>query len=183
MNTVDEIFGIFGQHGADAYFGERVSVTEHCLQAAWFAQQDGAPARLIVASLLHDIGHLIGGVADDHGRSTEDGQHERLGSTWLAGRFGIEISDPVRLHVAAKRYLCATDPGYFASLSRPSVHSLRLQGGPMSDTECAAFEREPYFREALLVRRCDDRAKVADLSIPRLQTYRELLETYAAAPA
>ena len=102
---------IFGKRGAEAYFGECVSVTEHALQAAWFAQEEGAPANLIVAALLHDIGHLVDDVPDDFAQWTHDQHHERIGAAWLARRFGPEVSDPVRLHVPAKRYLCATEAG------------------------------------------------------------------------
>jgi phosphonate degradation associated HDIG domain protein len=175
----DELAGIFGKRGAEAYFGECVSVTEHGLQAAWFAQQEGAPANLVVAALLHDIGHLIQDLPDDLAEWTEDEHHERIGAGWLARRFGPDVSDPVRLHVAAKRYLCATEPDYFSNLSPASVRTLQLQGGPMRAEQIAAFERESYFREALRVRRWDDRAKVADLKIPGLSAYRALIETQA----
>jgi [1-hydroxy-2-(trimethylamino)ethyl]phosphonate dioxygenase len=179
LAVADDVFGIFAQRGAHAYFGESVSVTEHVLQAAWFAQQEGAPGSLVVAALLHDIGHLLDDTPDDLGEWTADAQHEQIGAAWLARRFGLEVSDPVRLHVAAKRYLCATETDYYRNLSPASVHTLQLQGGPMPAAQLSAFEREPYFREALRVRRWDDRAKVPDLKIPALQTYRMLIESYA----
>lgn len=179
MSPADEIMGIFGKHGAESYFGESVSVTEHGLQAAWFAQQEGAPVSLVVAALLHDLGHLIIDTPEDIADWTHDEQHERIGAAWLARRFGPEVSDPVRLHVPAKRYLCATEADYLANLSPPSVHTLQLQGGPMPAAEIAAFERETYFREALRVRRWDDRAKIADLKVPALATYRAFIESLA----
>ena len=182
MTTADEIFGIFTKRGTDAYFGECVSVTEHGLQSAWFAQQEAAPASLIVAALLHDIGHLIDDTPYDFGEWTEDQRHELIGAGWLARRFGPEVSDPVRLHVPAKRYLCVTEADYFSNLSAASRHTLQLQGGPMPPAQLAAFEREPYFRAALRVRRWDDRAKVADLKIPGLEVYRALIEAQAANP-
>jgi [1-hydroxy-2-(trimethylamino)ethyl]phosphonate dioxygenase len=177
----DEIAGIFGKRGAEAYFGESVSVTEHALQAAWFAQQEGAAANLVVAALLHDVGHLIQDLPDDLAEWTEDEHHEQIGAAWLARRFGPEVSDPVRLHVAAKRYLCATEPDYFSNLSPASVRTLQLQGGPMPAGQLAAFERETYFREALRVRRWDDRAKVADLKVPGLSAFRALIESQAGS--
>jgi phosphonate degradation associated HDIG domain protein len=177
MTLTDEIIGIYGQRGAAAYFGECVSVTEHALQAAWFAQEEGAPANLVVAALLHDIGHLIDDVPDDFAQWTHDQHHERIGAAWLARRFGPDVSDPVRLHVPAKRYLCATEAAYFSNLSPASVRTLQLQGGPMQAAEAAAFEKERYFREAVRVRRWDDRAKIADLPVPGLATYRSLIET------
>jgi [1-hydroxy-2-(trimethylamino)ethyl]phosphonate dioxygenase len=179
VTVADDIFGIYGRRGVHAYFGECVSVTEHALQAAWFAQQESAPASLVVAALLHDIGHLIDDTADDRGDWTEDAQHEQIGAAWLARRFGPEVSDPVRLHVPAKRYLCATEADYFGTLSPASVRTLQLQGGPMPAAQCAAFEGEPYFREAVRVRRWDDRAKVDGLRIPGLQSYRALIEAHA----
>jgi [1-hydroxy-2-(trimethylamino)ethyl]phosphonate dioxygenase len=177
MTLIDEIIGIYGKRGAAAYFGECVSVTEHALQAAWFAQEEGAPANLVVAALLHDIGHLIDDVPDDFAQWTHDQHHERVGAAWLARRFGPDVSDPVRLHVPAKRYLCATEAAYFSNLSPASVRTLQLQGGPMSAAEAATFENERYFREAVRVRRWDDRAKVADLPVPGLAAYRTLIET------
>ena len=182
LSIADDIMGVFGKRGAEAYFGECVSVTEHALQAAWFAQEEGAPANLIVAALLHDIGHLVDDVPDDFAEWTHDQHHERIGAAWLAQRFGPEVSEPVRLHVPAKRYLCATESGYFSNLSPASVRTLQLQGGPMTAAEIAAFERETYFREAVRVRRWDDRAKVADLKVPGLATYRTLIGTQTKNP-
>lgn len=177
MTLTDDIIRIYAKRGAEAYFGECVSVTEHGLQAAWFAQEEGAAANLVVAALLHDIGHLVDDVPDDIAQWTHDQHHERIGGAWLAGRFGPEVSDPVRLHVPAKRYLCATETDYVGNLSPASVRTLQLQGGPMSAAEAAAFEQESYFREAVRVRRWDDRAKIADLKVPGLASYRALIET------
>lgn len=179
MTVADEIFGIFAGRGAHAYFGECVSVTEHGLQAAWFAQQEDAPASLVVAALVHDIGHLVEDIPGDLGEWTEDAQHEKVGAAWLARRFGLAVSDPVRLHVPAKRYLCATEADYYSNLSPASVRTLELQGGPMPPAQLAAFAEEAYFREAVRVRRWDDRAKIADLRIPGLEAYRALIEAHA----
>ena len=179
MNVVDEVVAIYAARGSGAYFGERVSMTEHGLQAAYFAQQcDAAPA-LIVAALLHDIGHLLEAVPDDLGDWTTDAHHESLGARWLAQRLRPEVSEPVRLHVAAKRYLCATDPAYLARLSPASVHTLKLQGGAMSAPEVSQFENERYFREALRVRRWDDDGKVAGLQTPALDSYGVLIAQLA----
>jgi len=179
MNVTQEITTLFVRRGDDAYFGECVSMTEHCLQAAHFADIAGVPPPLIVAALLHDVGHLIDDVPRSLTDWVEDAHHERVGGTWLASRFGPEVSEPVRLHVPAKRYLCATDTAYLAQLSPASLVTLELQGGPMSALEVAAFEQEPYHRDALVMRRCDDKGKVAGLVTPVLADYRRMLEGLA----
>lgn len=176
MSVADEIFSIFASRGSAAYFGEPVSVTEHCLQAAHRAQLERAPETLIVAALLHDIGHLVVDVPDDIADWTSDAFHEKVGGAWLARRFGAEVSEPVRLHVPAKRYLCATRPSYLAKLSPASVITLKLQGGVMSATEVAAFEAETYFKEAVRIREWDDQGKVAGSEPPDLMSYRTLIE-------
>ncbi len=174
--TADEIFAIYEGCGAEAYFGEPVTVTEHCLQAAQFAQACGASDALVLTALLHDIGHLIEPAPDDFADWETDAGHERIGAAWLAKRFGPAVSEPVRLHVPAKRYLCAKEPDYFATLSPASVTTLGLQGGPMSQAQMLAFEAEPYFRDAVSLRRWDDQAKVAGFPVPDLAFYRPLIE-------
>jgi phosphonate degradation associated HDIG domain protein len=179
MNVTDEILALFERRGAEAYFGENVSTTEHCLQAAYFGQIAAAPPGLIVAALLHDIGHLIENVPNDIADWTVDAQHERIGGRWLAQRFRAEVSEPVRLHVPAKRYLLATDSAYFAKLSPASVVTLKLQGGPMAAHEVAEFETERFYKDAVRVRQWDDQGKVAGLKTPGLSDYRDLIEAMA----
>jgi phosphonate degradation associated HDIG domain protein len=180
MSVAEEILAIFQKHGSSEYFGERVSMTEHALQAAYFAQADAAPPGLILAALLHDIGHLIEDVPSDISDWTADAHHERVGGIWLAKRFGPEVSEPVRLHVPAKRYLLSVDPEYFARLSPASVVTLKLQGGPMAAHEVAKFEAERFYLEAVRVRRWDDQGKVVGLKTPGLSDYRSLIEELAA---
>jgi len=180
MSAVEEIRTLFHRSGAAAYFGECVSMREHGLQAAYFARQEAAPPALIIAALLHDIGHLLAAVPEDIEDWTADVRHEEIGGGWLARRFRPEVSEPVRLHVPAKRYLCATDAQYFGKLSAASVHTLNLQGGPMAAHEIAAFEAERYYREAVRVRRWDDQGKVAGLCIPTLEDYSPLIENLTA---
>jgi [1-hydroxy-2-(trimethylamino)ethyl]phosphonate dioxygenase len=179
--TTDELASIYARVGSAAYFGEPVTTTEHSLQAAHFAQSSGAPDALIIAALLHDIGHLLGSVPNDLAEWKSDAHHEVSGSRWLSARFGPEVCEPVRLHVPAKRYLCATDPKYFARLSSASVFTLSLQGGPMASTEVAAFEAERYWRDAIQVRQWDDQGKVAGLQTPGWNHYRDLIERLATA--
>ena len=176
MTVTEEILAIFERHGSSAYFGESVSMTEHALQAAFFARTAGAPPGLIVAALLHDIGHLVEDVPSDIAEWTMDAHHEQIGGRWLARRFRPEVSEPVRLHVPAKRYLLATDAGYFAKLSPASVITLKLQGGPMAAHEVATFETELFYRDAVRVRQWDDQGKVAGLKTPELGDYRALIE-------
>ena len=173
--------GVYARRGAQAYFGEALSMTEHGLQAAHLAQADRAPDALVIAALLHDIGHLTESVPDDIADWTKDAGHERSGSRWLAERYGPEVSEPVRLHVLAKRYLCATDPSYFQRLSAASVITLKLQGGPMSAAEAAAFESETYWRDAVLVRKWDDQGKIPGLATPGFEHYREVIDRLARA--
>src|SRR5262245_37409079 len=110
MSVVDRILQLFVEKGRGAYFGEAVTETEHALQSAHLAEAAGVGSELIAAALLHDIGHLLHGLAEDIAERGIDGRHEEGGATWLARHFGQPVADPVRLHVAAKRYLCAVDP-------------------------------------------------------------------------
>ncbi len=175
MKAYREIIDIFEKRGAGAYFGEPVSQLEHALQAAHFAQQEGASDVLIVAALLHDIGHLLDNSPEDIAHQGIDTHHEEVGLVWLEQRFGPEVSQPVHLHVAAKRYLCATDPEYLNDLSPASALSLSLQGGPMSHSEIQEFEQHPFFREAVRLRRWDDKSKVEHFETPPLPAYAPLI--------
>jgi len=181
MSVADDIMALYAQRGSQAYYGEAVNMTEHGLQAAHFAQVQGAPESLVIAALLHDIGHLTENVPADIADWKRDAGHERSGSRWLARYFGPEVSEPVRLHVPAKRYLCATDPEYFAKLSAASVITLKLQGGPMSTAEVADFETHPHWRDAVCLRRWDDMGKVAGLAVPDLEHYRAAIDRLARA--
>lgn len=173
---IDELFRLFAVRGEAAYGGEAVSQAQHALQAADLARRAGAAPTLIAAALLHDVGHLLGD--GDEGRAEQgvDAAHERLGADWLAARFRPETVEPVRLHVAAKRYLCATKAEYFARLSPGSVLSLGLQGGPMSAEEARAFEAGPYWRDALRLRAWDEAAKVPGAATAPLESHRAVLE-------
>jgi gamma-butyrobetaine dioxygenase len=177
--TADELLSIYTARGAGAYYGEAVTMTEHSLQAAYFAQAHGAPDALVLASLLHDIGHLIEPAPADIADWKHDAAHEESGARWLAAHFGPEVSEPVRLHVPAKRYLCATDPGYMRQLSAASVTTLELQGGPMSAAEQRAFEAESHWREAVLLRQFDDQGKIRGLATPPFEHYRALIDRFA----
>ncbi|HEX4165276.1 MAG TPA: HD domain-containing protein [Bryobacteraceae bacterium] len=176
MTVNQEIAAIFEKRGAGAYFGEPVSQLEHALQAAHFACHENAPDHMVVAALLHDVGHLLEDVPEDIAEQGVDARHEEIGLVWLKKRFGPEVSEPVYLHVTAKRYLCATDPDYFGKLSPASVLSLQLQGGPMMPGEVQEFEKHRYFREAVQLRRWDDRSKIEGLPTPSLDNYASVIE-------
>jgi gamma-butyrobetaine dioxygenase len=170
MSALDDIRAAFARRGAETY-GEGVSQLEHALQCAACAERDGAGPGLIAATLLHDIGHLIHDLPADIADQGIDTQHESLGSAWLSQHFGPEVTEPVRLHVAAKRYLATVEPGYFELLSPASVQSLQLQGGPMSAEECRRFAAEPFADDAIKLRRWDDEGKVVGLATPALDHF------------
>ncbi len=172
MNVVDEICDLFATKGHAAYVGEPVSQLEHALQAAYHAEQAGATDTLVVAALLHDVGHLVHRLPEDAADHGIDTLHEKLGQAWLARYCGPAVTEPIRLHVAAKRYLCATDAEYLCQLSPASVQSLRLQGGPFGDEDVAEFEANPWYRESVALRRWDDLAKVPGMAVPGLEHYR-----------
>jgi phosphonate degradation associated HDIG domain protein len=183
MTIVDEVFDLFERRGGTEYFGEAVSQAEHALQAAALAEEAGAPAALVVAALLHDIGHLLRGRSEPGAEEGVDARHEVVGERWLARTFGEAVAGPVRLHVAAKRYLCAVDPDYLGQLSPASRQSLLLQGGPFSADEAAAFRRQPQHGAAVALRRWDDRAKEPGRVVPGLEHYRARLEAAARREA
>lgn len=178
VSSVDEILALLAGGGGTAYFGEPVTVLEHSLQSAWFAQQGGGDSSLVTAALLHDIGHLMHAEGEDAAVRGLDTRHEELGFTLLGDHFPAPVLDPIRLHVAAKRFLCCAEPEYLSSLSYASVESLELQGGPMSTAEAESFLTLPHAREALALRRADDAAKVPGLAVPQLDTYRTILESF-----
>ncbi len=171
MTIADRIRKLFEANGCNVYFGEYVTQQEHALQTAYLADQEGTSDSLIVAALLHDIGHLLHSEDETVADKGVDMRHEKLGCDWLGLHFGPDVTEPVRLHVAAKRYLCATDAAYHGSLSPASVKSLALQGGPFTAEEKRDFERLPHYTDAVRLRRWDDEAKIVGLSVPGLERY------------
>lgn len=182
---LDRLEALFAQRGAEAYLGEPLTVAQHMLQCAALAQADGAPDVLVAAALLHDIGHLTGPLGEYEAGDTFDRRHEAAGAALLAEGFPPAVCEAVRLHVAAKRYLCAADPAYVARLTPASQHSLALQGGPMDAAEVAAFEWTAHHRDAVRVRLWDDAGKDAARPTPAFAHYRpmlqQLMETQAQA--
>ncbi|MEW1861842.1 TauD/TfdA family dioxygenase [Streptomyces sp. NPDC088194] len=176
---------LFDGAGAAEYLGEEVTMAAHMLQAGALAEAAGAPPHLVAAALLHDVGHFgehatgaeAGADADADADVTEygDTRHSHTGADFLARWFGPEVTEPVRLHVAAKRYLCTVEPGYREGLSAASEHTLRLQGGPMTDAQAAAFARRPYAADAVAVRRWDEQAKEPGAATPEFGHFLPLL--------
>ncbi|MFD3276997.1 phosphonate degradation HD-domain oxygenase [Aquirufa echingensis] len=180
MNTlIEKIENLFLKAGDSEYGGESVTQGEHALQAAFLAKSEGYDAHLIVACLLHDVGHMLHALPDDAPEQGIDDLHEELGFRFLEKYFIDAVAEPVRLHVDAKRYLCAKEPEYFGQLSEPSLISLALQGGPMSAIECQAFESNPFYREAVQLRRIDDLAKIPNLEVDPISSYGEMLKISA----
>jgi phosphonate degradation associated HDIG domain protein len=176
LSSVDEVFALLKSGGSAAYFGEPVTVLEHCLQAAWFVRHEGDDA-LTVAALLHDLGHLLHTEGEDAATRGLDTQHEELGVAALGTHLPASVLDPIRMHVAAKRYLCFAEPDYLAALSPSSVESLVLQGGTMNAKEADGFLALPHARRAVALRRADDAAKIRGLEVSHLDTYRTLVES------
>ena len=149
---IDEIFDLFGRFGADHY-GEDVSLERHMLQTAAMAQARGAAREVVLAALLHDIGHLLHAAAGGAHDTENDFEHESLGAVWLSRAFDAAVTAPIALHVRAKRYLCAAEPEYLDGLSDASRRSLALQGGIMDDAEVRQFAAHPAFAGAILDRK------------------------------
>ena len=154
-----QLLEIYTLRATRRYGLSAVNQLQHALQAATLAQCAGETPAMIIATLLHDIGHMIHGLGENPAAEGVDDRHEVAGADWLAQHFGAAVSEPVRLHVPAKRYLVATEPGYAQALSSDSVRSLALQGGPMSPAEIAAFDRLPFADDARRLRRFDEAAK------------------------
>ena len=175
-NIVEFIADIFERRGAESYLGEQVSMSEHMLQGAVLAEAEGAPEELVAAALLHDIGHYTSEFGPMSLGDARDNYHEESGAMVLAPFFPPVITECVRLHVPAKRYLCATDKGYHDRLSEASKHTLMLQGGPMSAEEVKDFESNPFHREAVRVRIWDDEGKKPGVVTPEFRHYVPLLQ-------
>ena len=162
---------LFRDHGSLAYSGEPVTQLEHALQSARLAEAEAAGDALVVAALLHDLGHLLNLQGDTPTARGIDDRHQYFAIPFLRPLFPASVVEPIRLHVDAKRALCAIDPEYYESLSEDSRRSLTLQGGIFSRDETKAFLAKPHAEDAMRVRRWDDRAKVAGLATPPLGHY------------
>ncbi|OAB55852.1 hypothetical protein AY600_20040 [Phormidium willei BDU 130791] len=172
---LDRVFALYDARGDERY-GEAITQREHALQCGLCAEAEDAGDALVTAAVLHDVGHLLHRDTQASYDRGADDRHEALAAKALAGLFGPEVVEPIRLHVAAKRYLCFADPAYHAGLSPTSQMSLRLQGGPMSAEEAAAFRAEPGAEAAVRLRRWDEAGKVPGRQTPGLAHYRRIAE-------
>ena len=168
-----DIEKLFHDHGHIAYSGEGVTQLEHALQAAQRAEADGAGDELIAAALLHDLGHLLNIQGETPTARGIDDQHQYFAIPFIRALFPPAVVEAVRLHVDAKRALCALEPDYYEALSEDSKRSLTLQGGVFSRSELDAFMAKPFAAESMRVRRWDDAAKVPGESTPPLEHYLE----------
>jgi predicted HD phosphohydrolase len=179
--TTDEIFDLMGRRGTGRYGLSAVNQLEHALQSAALARERDLGDEMVVAALLHDLGHLLVGEDVDLAAQGIDDKHEETSARILEGLYGRNVAEPVRLHVAAERYLCGVNSDYYDRLSADSCASLALQGGPMSPDEIAAFDRLEHRAAALALRIIDDEAKVGGLATPGLEAYRPLARRLEAA--
>ena len=180
-NIVAFLGNIFIRHGAISYLGEQVTTSEHMLQGALLAEEANAPDALIAGILLHDIGHYIHEFSHAAFVQGIDDYHDKVGAALLAPFFPTMVTACVGCHVAAKRYLCATESDYFDRLSPASVHTLRLQGGPMSESETAKFANNPELEFLLQVRIWDEEAKAPGKKTRSFAYYAPLLESLVDA--
>lgn len=172
MTAYEELERLFDSEGGREYLGESVTVADHMLLTASAARHSGAAPEMVVACLFHDVGHFMGAMSGLALMEGSDNQHEDIAAQWLGQWFGPEITEPVRLHVAAKRYLCATDASYYDRLSDASKFTMRVQGGDMSAEEVAAFAAEEYADAACQLRRFDDLGKNTGAPRPVLADFR-----------
>ena len=169
---IEALLSVLVERGTHWRYDEEVSQLEHAVQSAVLARLEDGASEAIAAALLHDIGHfLMADAAQDERNRNRDLRHETVGANWLSHAFGPKVTEPVRLHVPAKRYLCATESGYWEDLSEGSKISLQKQGGPMKPTGVEAFAKLPACDAALELRRIDDRAKVVGLATPPVEDF------------
>ncbi len=175
MNTIDDVLNLLASHGASMYGGEAVTQLEHALQCATLAEESGASESLVGACLLHDLGHLIERDFTPRAGYGGDDLHQYIAIPFLRSLFGEAVLAPIRMHVDAKRYLCFSNPDYWATLSPLSQQSLTLQGGIFSANEAAAFINQPHAKDAVQLRHWDDRAKSPGRATRRIEHFARVL--------
>jgi phosphonate degradation associated HDIG domain protein len=179
LTTFDQIAEIFSSGSSEEYLGEDVKLVEHMLQCADLAQADQASDHLVLAALLHDIGHLLIPEASQAHFSGVDAHHDEVGSQWVEEHFPESVSLPILLHVDAKKYLVATDNEYYERLSQASKETLAIQGGAFSSQEAAEFIAMPGAKEAVQLRLWDDQAKIRDKATSQIADFKAIIERLA----
>lgn len=183
--SIAEIVQLLSSRATTWYGQEAVSQLDHALQCAHLAELANEMPETVVAALLHDLGHMLGAerdsVPDQAGAPTKDDLHQFVALPFLRSLFPDAVLEPIKLHVDAKRYLCAVDAGYWDALSPASKHSLELQGGRYDDAQVRSFEDLTFYAEAVRLRRYDDLAKVPGQTTPALAHYAELMQQVARA--
>ena len=183
--TIPQIVELLGSRATTWYGQEAVSQLEHALQCAHLAERANEAPETVVAALLHDLGHMLSAertpVADQDALPAKDDLHQFVALPFLRSLFPDAVLEPIKLHVDAKRYLCAVDAGYWADLSPASKHSLELQGGRYDDAQVRGFEDLTFYAEAVRLRRYDDLAKVPGQVTPPLAHYAALMDQVALA--
>jgi phosphonate degradation associated HDIG domain protein len=169
--TLTDILHLFQQKGSQQYGQEAVTQLEHALQCATLAETANTTPELITACLFHDLGHLVHDLGENIATQGVDDRHEYRAIPILKPLLSPAVTEPIRLHVAAKRYLCATDDQYWKSLSPASQLSLELQGGIFSADQATFFISQPYAKDAVQLRIWDDLAKQPDQKTPDLNHF------------
>ena len=175
MDKIKSIKDLLQESGAHRYGGEPVSQLEHALQCAHLAESEQAPDELIVAAMLHDLGHMLHDLGDDATQQGADDKHQYRALHLLKRSFGDAVLEPIRLHVDAKRYLCRVDAAYYDALTSASKASLALQGNAFSAEDARRFIMQPFARDAARLRTWDDRAKTPGAPTPDLSHFAAIM--------
>lgn len=175
-HAFEALADLFDSEGGEEYLGESVTLAQHMLQTGAAARAAGSRRELVVAAVVHDVGHFAGAMSGRALMSGHDNHHDEVAAAWLGTWFGEAVTEPVRLHVLAKRYLCTTDPAYYAQLSEASKYTMAVQGGRMSEAGAAEFAHHPWAEDAVALRRFDDGGKDPGLGPLSLQDFREDIE-------
>ena len=175
-NVVDKLASLFEAIAETSYLGEPITIAEHMLQSAACARCDGASDALVAAALLHDVGYYADPLPDNANETEGRKRHDKAAARLLSPVLPAAVTEPIRLHVDAKRYLCAVEPAYYDKLSDASKHTMRLQGGVMDKDAARAFADETFGPDAVTLRRWDDEGKNPDTVVPGFETYRTMLQ-------
>lgn len=179
QQALEALLAIYDGRATGRYGLSLINQRAHAVQSGYHARAQGLSASMVVAALLHDIGHMVHDLGEHPAAQGLDDRHEEVGAAWLIGYFGPEVTEPIRLHVAAKRYLCAVEPDYRSRLSSDSIESLNLQGGQMSSAEVSAFRNQPCWEDAVALRRIDELAKDPDGPMPDFVAFApEILQVF-----